>query len=314
MLLGKSAGGLYWMFRYLERAEHMSRMVGAAWRLSLTRSSDMSSEWKSIIASAGLTQDFEERFQTYEFETVVNYILRMRDSDASIMCCITNARNNARLVRTSLSTEVWEAVNDGYLRLKAELSRPVTLKNLQRILTEIRQSATLVRGAFFGSMLRNDIYDFARIGTFVERADNTARLLDVKYFVLLPSVSYVGSRLDNAQWEVILRSLSAYRAYGWVNEGNPTAAGIARFLILDSRLPRSLKFCYKQMLSHLSLIEEQYEAHRESHGMAARIYSDLKASDVEHIFEHGLHEFLTEFISDTAALSRQIETDYRFGL
>ena len=161
-------------------------------------------------------------------------------------------------------------------------------------------------------MLRNDIFAFARLGTFVERADNTARILDVKYYVLLPSAAYVGSNIDNAQWEVILRSVSAERSFRWLHAGTTSPMMIADFLILDRRMPRSLAFCYGEIGQNLKQLEEDYGARQDSQKQANAVCSRMSSNTIETIFQHGLHEFLGEFVTATNALSSQIEHDFRF--
>jgi len=225
---------------------------------------------------------------------------------------IEGARNNARLVRTALTREVWEATNECWITLKDLLAHPISERDLPEVLGTIRQQSALVRGALHGTMLRNDIFDFARLGTYLERADNTARILDVKYYVLLPSASFVGSSLDNVQWESILRSVSAQRAFRWLNPGEINPMGIADFIILDRRLPRSLSFCYAKIVDNLSYLEADYGLRLDCHEMAAPILQRLKESSIASIFDEGLHEFITAFIRDNMALGAQIEQDYRF--
>ena len=153
--------------------------------------------------------------------------------------------SEAKTQPVSSTREVWEAVNESWIVLKDVLARPIRETELPEVLGIIRKQSSLVRGATVGTMLRNDIYNFARIGTFVERSDNIARILDVKYYVLLPSVTLVGSTLDNVQWETILRSASAERAFRWLHGGEARASTIADFLILDRRMPRSLLYCLR---------------------------------------------------------------------
>lgn len=196
--------------------------------------------------------------------------------------------------------------------MKDLLSRPIGESELPDALGTIRQQSALVRGALHGTMLRNDIYDFARLGTFLERADNTSRILDVKYYVLLPSASFVGSSLDNVQWETILRSVSAQRAYRWLNQGDNNPVWIADFLIRDRRLPRSLAFCYAKIVDNLNYLADDYGTRHSCHDSAHTIYDQLRENSIESIFETGLHEFLVEFIRLNAELGVQIEQDYRF--
>ena len=311
-MLGKTAGGLYWMFRSLERAENTARLVDAGFRIALTRSNSAESEWRSVIATSAATQAFEERYNTYDSEQVVNFLLRDLDNPSSVLSVIKSARDNARLVRTALTTEVWTSVNETWMVLTKLLKHPIPQTELPSVLGTIRQQSAVVRGALHGTMLRNDIYDFARLGTFLERADNTARIVDVKYYTLLPSASFVGSSLDNVQWETILRSVSAHRAFRWLDESEMTSAAIADFLILDRRLPRSLSFCTAELVSNLGFLAEDYGERHKCHDMADDLRARLKDRDINSIFEFGLHQFLLDFIRDNSALGTQIEADYRF--
>ncbi|WP_223476382.1 alpha-E domain-containing protein [Oricola indica] len=311
-MLGKTAGGLYWMFRYLERSENNARLLEAGFRIALTRSAAAEDEWMSVIQTAGVQTGFLERHDTADSSTVTDYLLRDKTNPSSVISVIEASRNNARLVRTALTREVWEATNECWLTLKDALARPVRDRELPEVLGLIRQQSALVRAALHGTMLRNDIYDFARIGTFLERADNTARILDVKYYVLLPSVMHVGSSLDNVQWETILRSVSAQRAYRWLHGGDINSRGIAEFLISDRRLPRSLVFCYTKIVDNLAYLAEDYGVREECHVKADEVLGRLRGHTIETIFEQGLHEFLEEFIRDNNALAGQIEQDYRF--
>ncbi|MEZ5675873.1 MAG: alpha-E domain-containing protein [Thalassovita sp.] len=311
-MLGKTAGGLFWMFRYLERCENTARLLDAGWRISLTRSGDTSGEWESVINTAGIRFLYDQKFTDFDAGHVINFLLRDTDNPSSVLSAISLARSNARLVRTALSSEVWEAVNEYWMAIKAALARPVTEKTLAPVLAEIRNRTAIVRGTLHGTMLRNDIYNFCRLGTFVERADNTARILDVKYYVLLPSASFVGSSMDNTQWENILRSVSAERAFSWLHGGDVTASSIADFLILDRRMPRSLAFCHAKILENLEHLEKDYGQRQPSQDMAERCTARFRNRRVAEVFEEGLHEFLETAIHDTAILASQIEKDFRF--
>lgn len=311
-MLGKTAGGLFWMFRYLERSENTARLIEAGFRIALTRPDGTNDEWDSILRTTAASAAYAARHDGLEAAKVVDFVLRDAANPSSVMSCISAARQNARLVRTALTREVWEAVNDTYMVMKARLARPVPMRDLPEVLAMIRQQSGLVRGALHGSMLRNDVFDFARIGTYLERADNTARILDVKYYVLLPSLAQIGSSLDNVQWEVILRSVSGQRAYRWLTQGRSTAVGIADFVIFDGRLPRSLRYSVGKLVSNLGFLEQDYGARHPSHDMAEALNVKLSTGTIAQVFDDGLHEFITDFISDIGRLGGQIETDYRF--
>jgi len=304
---------MHWMFRYLERAENTARLIDAGFHLALTRdSSSVSDEWRSVLITLGQDRDFRERCEDYSGPAVVNFILRDRDNPGSVIRMIEQARTNARAVRTELTRTLWEATNETWLILKDMFTRPVRESNLGEVLATIRRQASLVRGELEGGMLRRDSYRFARMGTFIERADNAARILDVKYYVLLPSASWVGSNLDNVQWETVLRSFAGERAYRWLNAGGMDQRGIAEFLILDRRFPRSLAFCYDSLDSAVAFLADEYGEAPPCHAILHEAAANLRALTIEEIFHLGLHEFLQGFIAKTNQIGNAIATDYRF--
>jgi uncharacterized alpha-E superfamily protein len=312
-MLGKTAGGLYWMFRFLERSENTARLIEAGFRIALTRANDPSSEWKSVVTTAGVRSRYDEKYDSYTATHVVNYLLRDPDNPSSVMNVIENARTNARMVRTALTTEVWEAVNENWMAMKEALKRPVRETELPALLGEIRRHSALVRGALHGTMLRNDAYYFAKIGTTLERADNTARIIDVKYYTLLPSASFVGSPLDNVQWETILRSVSAHRSFRWLNEGDMNSANIAEFLILDPRFPRSLNFASRVIEQNLGYLAADYGNPLPCNDLINTQRDRFNQYTIASIFDGGLHEFITGFIRDNNDIGMQIEQSYRFN-
>jgi uncharacterized alpha-E superfamily protein len=312
-MLGRSANGIYWMTRYLERAENTARLLDVGFRLALTRGASAArDEWRSVLVTMGQQAEYNRRFDEITGAQVCNFILRDKDNPASVLAMIDNARSNARSVRTGITREVWEATNESWMTLREQLARPVRETNLGDALAAVRTQATQVRGAMDGTMLRNEVYNFARIGTFIERADNTARILDVKYYVLLPSSAWVGSSLDNVQWETVLRSVAGDRAYRWLNAGALDPRGIARFLILDGRFPRSLAFCYDKIRSNMAGLARQYGHETQSHELLRDAGARLHQTTIEQIFDRGLHQFITSFIAGTDQIGKAIATDYRF--
>ncbi len=311
-MLGKTAGGLYWMFRYLERAENTARLIEAGFRIALTRAGDAEAEWKSVILTSAVQFGYETVHDGYDSARVVDFLLRDRQNPSSVLSVIKSARDNARLVRTALTAEVWLAVNDTWMVLNEVLQEPVAVTELPEVLATIRQQSALVRGAMGGTMLRNDIYSFCRLGTMIERMDNTSRLINVKSFALLPSKHLVGSRIDNVQWETILRSVSAHSALRWAVEEEYTASAIAEFLILDARLPRSLAYCADEIGMALAALAKQYDQRSPSHDQAEELLYRITGRDISSIFDEGLHNFVGNVISCTSDLAAQIEQDYRF--
>lgn len=312
-MLGKTAGGIFWLFRYMERSEHIARLVEAGHRIALTRPTTASAdEWRSVVATSGTVHAYDERHGDYESAHVIDFLLRDKAHAGSVLCMIEAARMNARLTRTALTREVWEAVNECWMTLRDALKRPVRERELPLVLGEIRRQSALVRGALHGTMLRNDIFNFARLGTFLERAASTARILDVKYYVLLPTLGHVGSSLDNIQWDTILRSVSAQRSYRWLYPMETNPIGIAEFLILDGRFPRSLAFCHSKIRDNLGFLERQYGTRLSCQDAAETIRSRLLDQKIDSIFETGLHEFIGTFLVLNHKLGTQVEADYRF--
>ena len=311
-MLGKTAGGLFWMFRYLERSENTARLVEAGFRIALTRPRGTNEEWASVIDTAGARAAYLAKYPDFTGPQVVDFLLREKDNPSSVLSCIETARSNARLVRTALTREVFEAVNETWMAFREALKRPVRDPDLPEVLGLIRKQNALVRGALHGSMLRDDVFDFCRIGTFLERADNTARILDVKYYVLLPSVTQVGSSLDNVQWETVLRSVAGDRALGWLTGGEITPMGIADFLILDRRMPRSLRFSVGKIAGNLSYLERTYGTRHACHDAVDALKARLDATTIDTVFDGGLHEFILDFLRDNAAVGARIEQDFRF--
>lgn len=311
-MLGKTANGLFWMYRYLERAENTTRLIETGQRIALTRLGATDDDWRSILQAAGVSDGFDAHHDAVSGDAAINWMLRDRDNPSSVLSSIEAARRNARVVRTSLTLEVWEATNATYMRVKELLARKVSERDLPAVLGAIRQRAALVRGATHGTKLRNDRYDFTRIGTYLERADNTSRILDVKYYVLLPTVRAVGSSIDNVQWETILRSVSALGGFRMEYGQTSDPRDIAQFLILDRRMPRSLAFCIGKLRNNLGYLATAYGTQPQSLEMVESMQRQYLGMEIDAIFDFGLHEFVQEMVSVLNALGRQVERDFMF--
>ncbi|HLV07021.1 MAG TPA: alpha-E domain-containing protein [Croceibacterium sp.] len=312
-MLGRVANGIFWMYRYLERAENTARLLAAGHRMAMTRGADAAvEEWRSVLTTLGLLQSYEAHHHDFSSAHVCDFVLRGKDNPESVLAMIEAARFNARMCRSALTLEVWEAINEGWMAQRELLLRPVRITGLWQVLAAIRRESTLVRGATHDSMLRNESYCFARAGTFIERADNTARILDVKYYLLLPSLAYVGSALDTAQWENILRSLSGERAYRWLNAGRMDSRSIAEFLILDERFPRSLAFSYAAIRDTLTVLARLHGNEGPAHEIMRLAAQQLTGGSIDEIFDSGLHEFLLAFIVRNRDAANAIADQYRF--
>jgi uncharacterized alpha-E superfamily protein len=312
-MLGRTAHSLFWMFRYLERVENTARLLDAGVRMALTR--DLVSaeeEWRSVIHTAGFRPRYEAKHATYTGIQVWNFILRDRDNPANVLTTMGQVRSNARTARNAISRELWEVVNESWMQIGDALSRPVGQGSVGELVAMIRRAGTLAHGAMAGSMLRDAGYHFAKAGTFIERADNTARILDMKYYLLLPSLNYVGSSLDAGQWDTVLRSVSGDRAYRWLHAGIADARGIVEFLVLDHRFPRSIAFCHSALRDSLASLARMHGGEGTSHSLMRQSDTRLADLTIDQVFEQGLHEFLTGFINCNTAIASAISEDYRF--
>lgn len=312
-MLGRTANGLFWMFRYLERAENTARLLDAGLRMALTRDiHSAEEEWRSVISTLGLKSQYQSVHDSYDGASVWNFVLRDTANPANVRRMVGAVRSNARIARTNLSSQVWEAVNDNWMKLDKMLARPVSQSGVVDVITRLRRTGMQVHGAVDTTMLRNEGFHFARAGTFIERAESTARILDMKYYLLLPSLSYVGSSLDSGQWDQVLRSAAGASAYSWLNAGNIDARGIVEFLVLDERFPRSIAFCQSALRINLAELGRLHNGDGKCHMLMAQADSHLSGMTVERIFERGLHEYLTGFMARNAAIGKAIAQDYRF--
>lgn len=312
-MLGRTANGLFWMHRYLERCENTARLIDAGLRMALTRDiATAEEEWHSVIETSGQGAAYEAKHATYTGMQVWNFLLRDKDNPASVRQMLGLVRSNARLARNVISGELWEAINEGWMELDSVLSRPISQNSVGDVVGMVRRTGTLAHGAMDGSMLRDEAFHFSAAGTFLERADNVARILDMKYYLLLPSLSYVGTTLDTSQWDNILRSVSGDRAYRYINAGKIDARRIVEFLVLDPRFPRSLAFCHGMVRRSLAELARLHGAEGKCNELMREADTRLADHDVEEIFEIGLHEFLTDFTESNAAIADAISQDYRF--
>ncbi len=312
-MLGRTANGLFWMFRYLERAQNTARLIDAGLRMALTRDVDTAEdEWRSVIATSGHKEAYEAQHDSYTGYQVWNFILHNNENPSNVREMFKAVRTNARMVRTAISDEVWEAINTSWMKLDKMLSRPVTQGNLGDVVNTVRRAGTLAHGAMSGSMLRDEGYHFARAGTFLERGDNTARILDMKYYLLLPSLSYVGTSLDTGQWDQVLRSVAGDRVYSWLNKGTINARGIVEFLVLDERFPRSLAFCHGALRDELAALARFHGSEGVCNTLMRDADMQLAGISVDDILDRGLHQYLTDFTNRNAEIGQAVAEDYRF--
>ncbi len=311
-MLSRTADSLYWLSRYIERAENLARILGVAERLATLPSAyaGASSEWESAIATAGCGEAFYNSYSQATRANVIEYIVASEANPSSIRICVETARTNARSVRTALTTEMWEIINGLWHEVQKFKLKNIDPSQLAKFLAIIQEASLRFDGAAYRTMLRTDHFRFQRIGMFLERSDNIARLMDVKYHVLLPETEPVGGGLDYFQWSAILRAVGALTSYNWVYRDNVKPWLVADFMILRPEQPRSLISSYENLNRQLDGLAEQYGRQGQAQRIARATYAKLQNQNIDDLFQSGLHEFLTVFISSNNALGAAVTEQY----
>jgi uncharacterized alpha-E superfamily protein len=311
-MLSRTADSLYWMGRYMERADFNARLLEAAIRLSTLPAHDVpdGGEWDSAIAISDVAEAFRDAHGAATESNVRDFLAFDPDNPSSIRACLSKARANARAMRTALTTEVWEVINDAWNEFNRLKPAKMDMQAFSRFLEWLKGVVRAYDGAVHHTQLRNDGYCFLRLGGSLERADNTARILDVKYHLLLPENEPVGGGLDYFQWSTILREVSALTSYRWVYRESIKPWLVADLLILNRQMPRSLLSCCDDMAHHLDRLASVYGRRGPAQRLATTTVGRLAGLRIEQIFKAGLHEFITQFISENARLSNVIAEQY----
>ena len=317
-MLSRTAENLFWSARYIERADSLARLLEVGYRISLipNTKSGYINEWESILETSGIKKDYLNKYKNISREKIIFFLLFDKGNPSSITNCIKNARVNIRMVRTAVTLEVWNAVNSSFHDLNSNIKQTKSiLKELPQIIEWVKKQVNLIRGTILNTQLINDGYDFLILGTYFERADFTARIINVKYFILLPSVNYVGSDVDNFQWSMMLRSISSYRAFKWAyGQEEINYVKIIDFLILNLTCPRSLIFSIEKIDHHLGMLVKFYKQKSIAKNKIKLMYKYFRNLNATKISDQGLHEFLKLFIRDIDLIYREIEKKYFFGL
>lgn len=306
-MLSRVASSIYWMARYIERAENLARFIDVALNIVLDHNR-AGEQWKPLIKATGDEEAFEEKYGTYSSENVRQFLTFDSSYASSILSSISSARENARTVREAISSEAWEVLNDYYLMLQQANGRDIRHVN-QDFYADIKQRSHLFSGVFDSTMSRDKGWYFANMGRFLERADKTSRILDVKYFTLLPSVSSVGTTVDDLLWSAVLRSVSGFEMFRKARH-TLTIERIIDFLVLDTKFPRSIHYCVRTAAGSLSRVGgpdlEQNNARLE----ATSILNYLSMATSRTIVDDGMHEFVDSLQVSLNALGNELNQLY----
>ena len=298
VMLSRVANSLYWMSRYIERAENISRLLDVNLQLMLDfvnlDDQQLKEHWLPILRSAGDEETFFKYYTVANSQTVTEYMTFREENPNSVICCLFSARENARQIRDQISLEMFEALNECYLFLKSKNSREIWDSGAHEFYGQIKKYSHLFQGLTNSTFSRNEGYEFIQIGKFVERADKTTRILDIKYHILLPHVTDVGGAVDAAQWQAVLRSASALEAYRRFNVADITPRKVAEFLIFSEAFPRSIRYSLQRVDHYLHLLadteDDEYITGEER--AFGKLLSDMNFLSVEDVMNSGLHEYL----------------------
>ena len=318
-MLSRTADHLFWMARYIERAENTARMLDVNLSTSLLPQSARASEssWRALLSISELTEEFDDRYPVVSPRDVMDFMVRDASNSSSICACLQAARENARAVRGSLTTEVWETHNDTWLDLQRKLSDGTSERDPQSFFEWVKFRSHLSRGVTIGTMLKDEAFYFVRLGTFLERADNTARLIDVKYYGLGDEREDLRRAVDNDSvdhppdfyhWAAVLRSVSAFETYRKVYRDVITPSRVAELLILRGDMPRSLASCLNEVSINLEMVRNSRSD--ETERRAGLLRAELRYGRIEDILERGLHPYLTEFLERINDLGERVSEDF----
>jgi uncharacterized alpha-E superfamily protein len=312
-MLSRTAANLYWIGRYMERAEFTTRLAEATLRLSslsMGRGAEQAA-WESALAVVGGSEAFSGSKESLTPFNVNRYLMLAEENPNSVRSCLGAARENARAARNAITREAWEAINRAWLDIRSR-SSPGGAQATMNLIDTVKADSRGFEGAL-SRMLRRESFWFMRLGSVIERGDNTARLLDVKYYLLLPEGEQVGGTLDRDQWTAILQTVSARNAYRLLYREALKPWLVADLLIFRRELPRSLAACCAETLELLTDLGGRSGRQGEADRLARLRDSQLANSDIDRTFRSGLHEFLRAFIHDNAVLAQAIAQQFRFG-
>jgi len=310
-MLSRTADHLYWMARYTERAENTARMLDVAVQTSMLPQSpeDAESGWRAVLGISELEEAFEARYDVLDARNVLTFMISDARNSSSIVSCLTGARENARAVRGVLTTEVWETHNATWLEMQRRIGKMAHDGDPSEFFEWVKYRSHLSRGVTVGTMLTDEAMYFLRLGTFLERADNTARILDIKYHAAKQAgLGDALNQRDFYYWAALLRSVSGFEIYRKVYRDAITPARVAELLMLRADMPRSLLACMEQVLFNLKAVRNDVSVDTER--MAGKMHADLQFASIDDVLAAGLDDTLSVFLENIFELGNRISRDF----
>ncbi|MET0441664.1 MAG: alpha-E domain-containing protein [Casimicrobiaceae bacterium] len=309
-MLCRTANELYWMARHIERAENTARLLDVTYRTSLlpyeVRDAGMAwaEPWSVPLITSGLATSYYEHYADLAAESVLKYMILDASNPSSIFCCLRAARESARSVRGAITSEMYEDLNSAWFEMRGYDYGRIDNGGVSDFLDWVKMRSHLFRGVTFGTMLRDEAYHFIRLGTHLERADNTARILDTKYHILLPSAEDVGGAVDYYQWQSLLTSVSSFESYRKIYSDVITPRRVAELLVLRDDMPRSLHSCMNFIFDTLEILCDEHSL--ELTRQAGELHARLHYGRTDDIIHFGLHEYLIDFVERITALGNDV--------
>jgi uncharacterized alpha-E superfamily protein len=311
-MLCRVANELFWMARHIERAENTARLLDVTYRTSLLPYQvsepglEWAEPWSVPLITSGLATTYYQRHPALSAESVLRFLILDSTNPSSIYCCLRAARESARSVRGAITSEMYEDLNTAWLEMRRYDYDTVQQMGVSNFLEWVKMRSHLFRGVTFGTMLRDEAYHFIRLGTHLERADNTARILDVKYHILLPSSADVGGAVDYYQWAAVLQSVSGFESYRKIYSDVITPLRVAELLILREDMPRSLHCCMNFINETVERLADGHEHADELERVSGQLHALLHYGRTADVIERGLHEYLMDFLERNSALGDEI--------
>jgi len=308
-MLSRVAENLYWLGRYLERAENVARLADVSHHVSAEAGIETSADeqtWSAVIVTTGASERFEAAQESNPAITAGEFLILSLDNPNSLRATVGNARRIARELREHISREVWEEINQLYLTV--ERVNSVSAAGMHEFYNTVKRAVATTFGLFDNTVLLDEGRNWFRCGLFMERADMSSRIIDAKYFILLPEPADVGGAIDRVQWMSVLRSASAWQAFRLTYRGAITGPRVAAMLVLNPNFPRSLLFCIRAMQRHYQFATAETPRAQTVHASRelALLELDLAATDEESLISDGLHEFLDEFQQRLAVVDHHL--------